>query len=126
MFDNTYNYSVGGPTSVTVTEKRAPTDDSVRLLTEMENAVREKIIRTLPLESNVVKGQVWTMRDPLMWKNKFAVVVDINGHRKQIDVETDPSDDVDNQLRTIYENIAREIAVAIMPTVFNTMKDIVP
>ena len=48
MFDKTIVFPTkiygNSYTPVTVTEKRAPTDESVRLLKEMEEKAREKII----------------------------------------------------------------------------------
>lgn len=42
--------------SVSVTEKRAPTDESVRLLKEMESAVREKVVESVRVERNGIKA----------------------------------------------------------------------
>ena len=59
MFNRIYNDVASGPTNTTVkvTEQRAPTDDSVRLLKEMEEAARKKIT-----ESTTVHNTEFTCR----------------------------------------------------------------
>lgn len=56
MFDNrfgvdVYNYiDKRGPSRVIVTENRAPTDESIKLLKEMEEKVEKKVLSTLTSE----------------------------------------------------------------------------
>lgn len=104
---------------VEVTEKRAPTDESVRLLREMEEKARSQVIKSVQLDSNVVNAQVWKLYDPLGWKNKFGIVVNLNGKKILVETETDPSDDKDKQLRAIYEALSERIAAEIMPNVYS-------
>ena len=47
FFRNPYEDRYPQDTTVNVTEKRAPTDESVRLLKEMEEAARNKVIETI-------------------------------------------------------------------------------
>lgn len=41
--------------TVNITEKRAPTDESVRLLNEFQEKARENIIKTVTIDSNIAK-----------------------------------------------------------------------
>lgn len=45
-----------GPSKIEVTEKKAPTDESVRLLNEMQEKAVQNIIDTVHLTNNVVDG----------------------------------------------------------------------
>jgi len=108
--------------AVTVTEKRAPTDESVRLLKEMEQKARDNIIASIELDSNLVKGRVFVMKEWLSGKNNFAVLMDINGKRVEIKVSTDEYDSVESQMQRIYEEIGKRIAVEVMPAVFDEAK----
>lgn len=107
---------------VNLTEKRAPTDESVRLLKEMEQKARDKVIASIELDSNLVKGRVFVMKDYLSGKNNFAVLMDINGKRVEIKVSTDEFQSPEAQLHEVYEEIGKRIAVEVMPAVFDTAK----
>ena len=45
---------------VTITEKKAPTDESLRLLLEMQEKVRKSIINTERINNNVIDGILFT------------------------------------------------------------------
>jgi hypothetical protein len=49
--------------SVTVTEKRAPADESVKLLKELELAAEAKLLERIPLKSNLFEGEIHIARD---------------------------------------------------------------
>ena len=105
--------------TATVTEKRAPTDDSVRLLKEMEKAARDKIIASIELDSNLVKGRVFVMKECLSGKNKFAVIMNINGKRIEIQASTDEFDSPEAQMQQLYQEIGMRIAAEVMPDVYD-------
>jgi len=117
MFDTVYvNRHFNASTlTATVTEKRAPTDESVRLLREMEQAARDKIIKSIELESNTVSGRVFVMKDYLSGMNNFAVVMDINGKRVEIKTSTNEYSSREAQIRQVYTSIAEQLTNVIMP-----------
>lgn len=121
MFDTirTLHSHQRGPSSIYVTEKRAPTDESVRLLKEMEQKARDKVVASIELDSNLVKGRVYVMKDYLSGKNNFAVLMDINGKRVEIKVSTDEYESAEAQLQEVYQEIGRRIAAEVMPNVFD-------
>lgn len=122
MFDTKY-YLERLHTNVNVTEKRAPTDDSVRLLKEMERAAYDKIVAAIDLDSNLVKGRVHVMKDYLSGKNKFAVLMDINGKRVEIKVSTNEFDSPEAQLHEVYDTIGKRIAAEVMPDVMSMARN---
>lgn len=105
---------------VDVTEKRAPTDESVRLLREMEKAATDKIIKSLELASNTLNARVHVMKEHLSGKNQFAIIMDLNGKRYDIRASTNEYDSIDTQVEQIYQSIGNQIAQIIMPDVFST------
>lgn len=123
MFDN-YTYKMASPSHVSmdVIEKRAPTDESVRLLKEMEQKARDKVIASIELDSNLVKGRVYVMKDYLSGKNKFAVLMDINGKRVEIQVSTNEYESAEAQLQEVYQEIGKCIAAEVMPSVFDSAR----
>lgn len=116
MFDR-YDIQTG-PQHVTVdhrvTEVRAPTDQSVALLKEMESAARDKVTESLRLPSNEFHAQLHKQVDHLDGTTKFLVVYDING--KRVETRYDhvrelkhPTDAVNQLIEALAKDIAREI-----------------
>ena len=118
MFDQANFLASQFPSHVTVNEKRAPTDESVRLLSEMQQAAENKVLKTTKLEANILNATVHSMKDTLNWHNQFRILLDLNGNRIQVDAYTDPEKSVEDQMRTLYDAIAHRIAAEIMPKVF--------
>ena len=69
--------------SVTKTEKRAPTDESVRLLREMEDAAKGQVLAAVRVENTPVDGVLHVMRDTLSDVTHFACVFKVNGKRME-------------------------------------------
>ena len=67
---------------VNITEKRAPTDESVKLLREMEQAADAKRIAAMKLEGNSFNGCIEVWQEPAQGYMIFArAAFDINGKR---------------------------------------------
>jgi len=66
---------------VNITENRAPTDESVRLLSEMEKAAQDKLEKSVRLEANGFKCIVQTQHD-LMSQDFVAIALfELNGQK---------------------------------------------
>lgn len=114
MFDRNFHITDrSGPSHVTVTEKRAPTDESVRLLKELEKAAQDKIVQSIRLENSPIDCVVHTQQNPMNAQRDFCVLVRINGKKLEIRRsfnEWATLDDVAKGLRTaVSERIAAEI-----------------
>lgn len=75
MLDKTYNIDWGdshNSTTTTITEKRAPTDDSVRLLMEMEKKALDKILMCVKLDSNEFNAR-WHIESDYMSYNHNVI-----------------------------------------------------
>lgn len=69
----------------TVTEKRAPTDESVRLLSEMEAAAREKVLNAVRLENCPIDGIAFEWCDSHMdLKRQFFLRAKLNGRPLEV------------------------------------------
>lgn len=118
MFDRTHIHPtrteyVDRDVSVTIKEKRAPTDESVKLLGEMEAAARERIVEryVATLEDNTLSA-IATMEMYDTYKTRIRFT--LNG--KDISVDLDPIRDqptplvwADEAVKKISEAIAREV-----------------
>lgn len=82
---NTTKIEYGGPSEIEVTEKRAPTDESVRLLIEMERAAMNKIIASGKVEDNIINYKWYIMNDHASWEDYVRCVFTVNG--KECDFE---------------------------------------
>lgn len=86
MFDrlSTHHHSYGGPSrvDVNVTEKKAPTDESVRLLAEMQQKVIDNVLGQLKIDVNGVTGEILVLRQPWsLCSIAIGVAYNINGKR---------------------------------------------
>jgi len=81
MFDTYVTKTSSAPshTSVTVHEHKAPTDESVKLLREMEKTSQDNILATLRVESNVVNGVAHVVRMPHLSDVEVITIIKING-----------------------------------------------
>ena len=105
---------------VDITEKRAPTDESVRLLREMEAAAQKNILATVRLEGCPVDCVVHHQRNMLTDDHEFIVLYRLNSS-KRIEVRHNfrwrPSENeyesrqrlCDELLQAVAESIAAQI-----------------
>lgn len=66
---------------VNVTERRAPTDESVRLLKEMETAAQAKVDQSIRLDGNGFECVVQIMEDAMSDERVARAVFTVNGRR---------------------------------------------
>ena len=97
-----------------VTEKRAPTDESVRLLKELEDAAQNKVDRAVRLDFNGFKCviQVYRemyLRDDIGWH----ILYDFNGAQQKVKgffkEHLSREDNIRNLLNELSSNIAHNI-----------------
>lgn len=64
-----------------ITEKRAPTDESIRLATEFQQKAIDSIIGTKRVDVNGIAGELTVFKTP--WKDEvsFCLIYNINGKR---------------------------------------------
>lgn len=113
------------PYEKTVIEKRAPTDDSIRLYEEIKTKAYKSIIDSMEVNDNLVNFKAIIFEDYLMDNLKCVYAIKLNG--KVIDGETiiAKSDIAVMRLdvrRVIFDHMARHIAKDL---VMSIAKDLV-
>ncbi len=91
---------------VVVTEKRAPTDDSVKLLREMEEKAEKKLIEACELKNNLFTCTWFTMRE--MSTIRVFIRMKINNVEMNIPVYLDGLDWMRFSLEEKAEKIKNE------------------
>lgn len=108
---------------VTITEKRAPTDQSVKLLSEMELAAEDKLICRGEIRNNTLAAQWNVFQDCAsgMMDYKVAVRVKLNGdeHLLRFPIEYKYGKDHQAVAIAVRDKIAELVATQIMLEAFN-------
>lgn len=111
MFDT---YQVG-PRSIdvnhTVTEKRAPTDESVRLLREMEGKARSEVVEAMRLTSASMEAVAHRYDSAMDLTTHFAIHYKLNGIKREVKLFVeDYKASIEEQLDAIWKAVAEDIA----------------
>lgn len=106
MFPSTIN--------VDITEKRAPTDESVKLLREMEQRAQEQVLKAISVNNTEVEGVLHMMRDHLSCTCVFRFLYQINGKKMTTNYEVNEFELpkykwIDGLINAVAIDIAREI-----------------
>ena len=116
MFNRTNYVTVkDGPTYVTktTTEYRAPTDESVRLLKEMEEKAREKIIDSFTVNDTHFECKFFQEMDMTTQEMKYVVIYSMNGKKRTVNVRVERDVIADNY-KKIISAVANDIAHAML------------
>lgn len=120
MFDKTI---IEQRTSNTyITEKRAPTDESVRLLREMESKAKDEVIKAVKLPSNEFTGVVHLMRDAMSCNTNVAVLFKLNGKEHKVFISFDDfeDDDMDKRIQKLVCKTSDYLAANILQNIFKS------
>ena len=120
MFNRTNYVTVkDGPTYVTktTTEYRAPTDESVRLLKEMEEKAREKIIDSFTVSDTHFECKFFQEMDVTTQEMKYVVIYSMNGKKRTVNVRVERDVIADNY-KKIISAVANDIAHAMLADPF--------
>lgn len=115
---NTTNY-VQRNSNVEVTVNRAPTDESVRLLREMESAAKQQVEKSITLANNDLQGVAHSMRDPLSCGTKVALVFKLNGKQHRVDVFLDDfkHSNTEQKVTKMVESVSAYLAGSILQSI---------
>jgi len=116
MFDRTIVHQAPDHirAEITVTEKRAPTDDWVRLLREMEAKAKAEVIKAVAINDNLFNGVIHTMFDALSYRTTVRLVYSMNGKKLTTDYHIDDSRSLDDSIAGLIDAVARDIAIEIL------------
>lgn len=109
---------------VTVHEHRAPTDESVRLLKEMETAARDKIDQSIRLDGNGFECVVEIMLDNMSDQRIARAVFVLNGKRMDAEARVSRREDSPATLAgALRDAVAQRLAAEIlMPAIFGPLQ----
>lgn len=98
--------------NVNVTEKRAPTDESVRLLKEMEEAARSKIEDTFILTNNGFECRIYTALENNTYDYWITAVYVLNGKKLRSEARVSKYDleRVSDKHVKLFDAIKAEVA----------------
>lgn len=112
LFGDTYNIS-SGPSRVDVHEHKAPTDESLKLLKEMEEKVLKSVIDRFRTPDNFV-GEVTVLRT--LYGDGAIVHFSLNGKKYQVELggERFIAADKYSMFKKVYEIFAAELASILL------------
>ena len=100
-----------------VTEKRAPTDESVRLLREMEKEALNKIIHNIDLSNNQFSARVLVFEDLLNRSTKGKVLFSLNGKKHELNVSFGVLERKEDMIKRCHVELAKYFAREILMSV---------
>ena len=115
-------FRINVSTHSTVTEQRAPTDESVKLLRDMEQKARDEVIKAMQIPSTTVSGVVHAMRDLMRGQMLAKALVKINGKHLEADAAVDEWEVKPHQLAgALRDALAKVIATEVLTEPFMEM-----
>lgn len=80
MFNTTTVYNTKNhPRTLEIKEHRAPTDESVRILKELEQEAMNKIVAMGKVEDNIFNAKWYIFNDCMAWEDRCRCVFTMNG-----------------------------------------------
>lgn len=113
--------------NVNITEKRAPTDESVKLLREMEDKAREQVEQSINVGGNGFECVVNIHKEALSMDTVAVALFKLNGRslRAEARVEGWDRDDIAKLAPRLRDEVAKELANAILsPSLFLAMRNV--
>ncbi|MBU3577552.1 hypothetical protein [Polynucleobacter sp. UK-Kesae-W10] len=116
MFDRTTIHQSGSiRADVTITEKRAPTDESVKLLREMEAKSKAEVIKAITLNDNRFDGVIHTMVEHLTGDHLLRFVYSVNGKKLTTDFRIDMFDaSPETWIPKFVNAVAKDLAMSVL------------
>jgi hypothetical protein len=104
---------------VEVSEHRAPTDESVRLLREMEKAAEDKVFARFTVGGNMLKGKAQLWEEMASNTVKIRIAFTLNDEKHDWTVETDRFDWHDRKkvAEIVHAELAKRLARLLMESV---------
>ena len=102
----------------TVIEKRAPTDDSIRIYEEVKEKAYASIVDTIEIRDNAVNIKAILYRDLFTFAHICKYVVRINGHKLkgEIDISEFDFKDKFEFVNLIFKRVSEHLAGEMIKT----------
>lgn len=102
-----------------ITEKRAPTDESVRLLKEMESEAKNKVIEAIVVNNTEFECAVHKLVDPINDRELYRFIYTMNGKKSSVDIAIKnwPEKTVIDKMMYARDELAKDIANKMIDSV---------
>lgn len=100
--------------SVHHTEKRAPTDESVRLLREMEAAAKAQVVESLRLTSASVEAVAHRYENNMDMRTFVVIHYKVNGDKRECRAEIEYGAKLPDVVETIWRRLADDLAAYLL------------
>ena len=112
---------------VNITEHRAPTDDSMKILLEMEDKIKDRLFKTVVVEGNTFNAKVfYFMHSFCVDKLSFTAIFTFNGKEHTVTGEVlqkDVSDAYEWGNHAVYVAVGRRLCELITDAMLKEVPD---
>lgn len=133
MFDNDYHYynTTYQNKEISVTEKKAPTDESIKLLNEFQQKALDNVVAKFSTYNNILQVTGATFNNPINNSIELHCKIVLNGREHIIKVEC-TSWEAGNTTKDgwnlslcerLYEKICNKLALEIMQPFFKELSE---
>ena len=115
-----HNHNIRAETNVT--ERRAPTDESVRLLKEMEFEAKQKIVESITVNNTTFECSIQMNIDMLNDKSVYWIVYRLNGKQGKLEVGIPNYKNLTDIEKIIHvrDELAKDIAANMIDDLLRT------
>jgi hypothetical protein len=106
---------------VTVHEHRAPTDESVRLLREMERAARDQVVQAIRLENSRIDCVVHAQDNAMSGDRDFCVFLRVNGQRLEVRLSFNLPTTAEAVTEALLAAVSTRIAAELLAPAFGQL-----
>lgn len=103
---------------VFITENRAATDQSVKLLSEFEQKALDKVLKTVKLENNRFSAVLYEMKDYLSVTRQFLIRYSINAKEYSVQFSVDAYVQEFEIVNKAYKELSEDIATNVLKNLF--------
>ena len=126
MFDTYVNRTEQVTREVIVKEYRAPTDESVKLLNEMQKKALDNIVSQFSTTNNYLQMKCAVVENNYEEARLFISKFTLNGKSHRFDIKINSWDvqTEEDLITSVYERVCAELAKEFMQPLFNEMKSL--
>jgi hypothetical protein len=114
--------------NVNIQEHRAPTDESVKLLNEMQEKALSNIIKSIRIDNNLLNGVVvHHFEEICMGEHKYTCLFSLNGVPFRVDLKVNPrsANSIEDMVSSFYTELSKKIAENIMKHVGSQLFEVI-
>lgn len=120
LFPQLYSYN-----NTIVEEKRAPTDESVKLLREMEQAAEKEVIKTITVGSSTFECKILKSINFIDDSMNYRIIYSLNNKKQIVDVKWGWSEKFElgdqEKMNYIRDELAKDIANNLLNSAFSKL-----